>query len=123
MPRPRTATAILEARGSFKKDPQRKRVDPEPAGQLRDSPPEHLTAEQQQAWRSIVSTAPKGILYQSDEIMLMMASCLLAEYNRDPDGMATSRIARLEIQLGRFGLSPSDRARLGVLPDDDGDDF
>ena len=123
MPRPRTATAILEARGAFKHDPQRKRVDPRPAGQLRETPPRHLTPEQQMAWQWIVDTAPKGVLYQSDEIMLMMASCLLAEYKCDPDGMTTSRIARLETQLGKFGLSPSDRARLGVSPDDDDDEF
>ena len=123
MPRPRTATAILEARGAFKKDPQRKRVDPEPSGQLRDKPPEHLNPEQQKAWRRITDTAPKGVLHQSDEIMLDLARCLLAEYQRDPESMATSRIARLETQLGKFGLSPSDRARLGVSPDDEDDDF
>ena len=65
----------------------------------------------------------KGVLTQSDAIMLDIAACLLAEYMRDPDGMTTSRIARLECQLGKFGLSPSDRARLGVSPDDDDDDF
>ena len=123
MARPRTATAILEARGAFKHDPQRKRVDPEPSGGLRQSPPDHLTSDQQEAWRRIVSTAPKGVMYQSDEIMLDLAACLLAEYMRNPDGMATSRIARLETQLGKFGLSPSDRARLGVSPDDEGDEF
>lgn len=122
MARPRTATAILEARGAFQKDPQRKRVDPKPTGELRKNPPAHLTQEQQRPWRRIVKSAPAGVLMNSDKILLDMAACLLAEYQRDPDGMVTSRIARLETQLGKFGLSPSDRARIGVSPDDD-DEF
>jgi phage terminase small subunit len=122
MPRPRTATAILEARGAFKKDPQRKRVDPKPSGELCATPPVHLTPEQQRAWRRIVDTAPAGVLMNSDEIMLEMAACLLAEFQTDPNGMLTARITRLEVQLGKFGLSPSDRARIGVSPEDD-DEF
>ena len=69
-----------------------------------------------------MKSAPAGVLMNSDKILLDMAACLLAEYQRDPDGMVTSRIARLETQLGKFGLSPSDRARIGVSPDDD-DEF
>ena len=90
MARPRTATAILRARGAFRHDPQRERIDPEPTGQLCTSPPDHLTPEQQKAWQRIVDTAPQKVLYRSDEIMLDLAACLLAEYMRDPDGMTTS---------------------------------
>ena len=75
-----------------------------------------------QAWRRIVKAAPDGVLMDSDEIMLDMAACLLAQFQRDPDGMTTARITRLEVQLGKFGLSPSDRARIGVSPDDN-DEF
>ena len=114
MARPRTATAILEARGAFKKDPQRARVDPEPTGGLRKLPPANLTADQKKAWNRIVKVAPAGVLMNSDEIMLELAACLLAEFQADPGGMQTARLLRLETQLGKFGLSPSDRARIGV---------
>ena len=48
--------------------------------------------------------------------MVEMAACLLAEFQKNPDGMTTSRITRLEVQLGKFGLSPPDRAGIGVDP-------
>lgn len=114
MARPRTATEILKARGAFKKDPQRARVDPEPTSGLRKTPPVHLTADQKKAWRRIVKAAPAGVLMNSDEIMLELAACLLAEFQADPGGMQTARLLRLESQLGKFGLSPSDRAKIGV---------
>jgi phage terminase small subunit len=114
MARPRTATAILEARGAFKKDPQRLRVDPVTTGELSKVPPRHLKADQKRAWRRIVKIAPAKVLQDSDEIMVELAAVLLAEFQADPAGMQTSRLLRLETQLGKLGLSPSDRARVGV---------
>jgi hypothetical protein len=38
MARPRTPTNVLEIRGAFKKHPERKREDPEPAGELGEPP-------------------------------------------------------------------------------------
>lgn len=116
MARPRTATAILEARGAFKNHPERKRVDPKPEGGLPEAPPDNLTPAQKQAWQRIVRVAPESVLQSSDEIMVEMAACLLAEFQADPTSMPTARITRLETQLGKFGLSPSDRARIGVSP-------
>ena len=57
---------------------------------------------------------PPGVLWNADEIMLELASCLLAEFIADPVGMATPRIARLERQLGKLGLSPQDRMNLEI---------
>ena len=123
MSRPRTATALLEARGAFRKDPQRKReAEPVPSNALRDSPPDHLTEAQRAAWNRIVSIAPPGVLWNSDEIMIELASCLLAEFTEDPVAMQTSRIARLERQLAKFGLSPADRAGLEIPSQTDEDD-
>ena len=116
MARPRTATAILEARGAFKKDPKRARVDPKPAGNLRKTPPANLTADQKKAWAHIVRIAPAGVLMNSDEILLEMCACLLAEFQANPAEMPTARLLRLETQLGKIGLSPADRARIAVEP-------
>ena len=115
MARPRTATQLLELRGAFKKDPQRLRVDPEPTGTLRKKPPANLTTDQKQAWQRIARIAPAGVLQNSDEIMIELASVLLAEFQADPGMMPTARLLRLETQLGKLGLSPSDRARVGVV--------
>ena len=114
MARPRTATEILKARGAFRKDPQRVRVDPEPTGTLRKTPPNNLTTDQKRAWQRIVRIAPARVLQCSDEIMVELAAVLLAEFQADPGMMPTARLLRLETQLGKLGLSPSDRARVGV---------
>jgi hypothetical protein len=115
MSRPRTATEILEARGAFAKNPQRRRPpEPKPTNALRKNPPAHLNDGQKQAWRRIVRIAPPGILMNADEIMLELVSCLLAEFMADPVGMTTARIARLERQLGKLGLSPQDRMNLEI---------
>jgi len=113
MSRPRTAMEILEARGAFAKNPQRRRPpEPKPTNALRKRPPAHLNDKQRQAWRRIVRIAPPGVLTNADEIMLELTSCLLAEFMVDPGAMATPRIARLERQLGKLGLSPQDRINL-----------
>ena len=114
MARPRTATEILKARGAFAKNPQRARVEPVSAGTLRKTPPANLTPDQKHAWRRIAKIAPAGVLQNSDEIMIELAAVLLAEFQADPGMMPTARLLRLETQLGKLGLSPSDRARVGV---------
>lgn len=115
MPKPRTATEILRSRGAFDNHPERKREkEPQPTDGLRKSPPAHLNDEQKSAWRRIVRIALPGILKNCDEIILEMAACLLAEHMADPVLMPTSRIARLERQLAKLGMSPQDRAGLEV---------
>jgi len=124
MPRPRTATEILRAKGAFRHDPQRERpAEPKPANELRANPPDYMTASQAAAWRRIVSIAPPGVLMNSDEVMVELAACLLDEFMQAPAEMPTPRIARLERQLGKLGLSPSDRAGLVIQQPDDDDDF
>lgn len=124
MGRPRTATEILRARGAFRKDPQRARPgEPKPAHELRKSAPANLTPPQRAAWRRIVRICPPGVLKDSDEIVVELGACLLAEFQADPAGMGTSRIGRLMTLLGKLGLSPSDRAGLAIKPEDDDDEF
>ena len=115
MSRPRTATAILEARGAFKTNPERKREhEPKPAATMPDKPPERLTKDQKAAWRQIVEITPPGILANSDQLIVEIAACLLAEFRTNPNEMVTARITRLTCELGKLGLSPSDRAGLEV---------
>lgn len=117
MTRHATATALLDARGAFKKDPQRKRVnEPKPEGEFPKQPPAHLTAEQRETWHELVRAINKmpGVLQSCDDIIVEMAACLFAEFRRDPDAMPAARIGRLEAQIGRLGLSPADRAKLSI---------
>ena len=115
MSKPRTATAILEARGAFKNHPERKRQqEPKPAAEFPEIPPEHLTNEQKATWQQIVDIVPARVLANSDILIVEIAACLLAEYRANPNEMVTARITRLTCELGKLGLSPSDRAGLEV---------
>ena len=114
MARPRTPTSVLEARGAFKHDPQRRRpsepVVTEPIG----TPPHHLTAAQLLAWDEIVGYAPDGVLTSADRLSVEVASVLLAEFRADPAEMSAPRLLRLTGLLGHFGMNPADRSKLSI---------
>jgi hypothetical protein len=123
MARPRTATAILAARGAFKHDPQRARHQ-EPPGRAKfpKAPPSRLSADERKAWREIVKIAPVGVLTGSDTLVVEIVSVLLAEFRSDPQAFPTGRLGRLTAELGRLGLNPSGRAALQI-PKADADEF
>ena len=115
MGRPATATKILEARGAFKKNPNRARpYEPEVKEPFPKDPPKHLARKQKATWREIVSYCPFGVLTRADRFPVEVAACLLAEYREDPDAMPTARIGRMCAEFGRLGLSPADRTRSQV---------
>ncbi|MFM0053360.1 hypothetical protein [Caballeronia grimmiae] len=78
MARPRTPAKVLEMRGSYRKNPGRRREEPEVAGPLGD-PPQHLSAPEIAAWNEISDAAPRDVLTKSDRITLELAARLLAE--------------------------------------------
>ncbi|MCU7916561.1 MAG: P27 family phage terminase small subunit [Candidatus Thiodiazotropha sp. (ex Gloverina cf. vestifex)] len=115
MARPRTPTKVLELKGSFKKDPQRKREsEPSVSHDFDKSAPDHLNEVETGCWDELVKQIPAGVLSASDLTSLEIAAKLLAEWREDSKGMATARIARLTNEMGKFGLNPSARASLTV---------
>ena len=112
MARPRTPTNVLDARGAFKKNPQRRRQDAEPSGQL-GAAPAHLECEALQAWEEIKRSAPRDVLTESDRLALEVAAQLLAQFRTDPVEFPAAKLVRLEALLGKFGMTPADRAKVG----------
>lgn len=103
-------------RGSFKKHPDRKRPDePQVDIPFPSKAPGRLTKEQTECWDEIVRISPAGVLTGADPITVEIVACLLAEFRRGPDKMDTPRLGRLCIEIGRLGLSPTDRAKLVVV--------
>ena len=111
MARPRTPTNVLQLKGSFKKDPQRAREDAETAGPL-SAPPKHLKGEALAAWKEIAKCAPLDVLTDSDRISLELAAQLLAQFRADPIEFPAAKLVRLEALLGKFGMTPADRAKV-----------
>jgi len=110
----KTPTRILEARGAFRKNPQRRReaepVVSEPLG----GPPEGFKPDELQAWREIVERAPMGVLTAADWHCVILASKLFAEAMRDTENMNAARLSRLHSLLGDMGMTPSARASLSI---------
>ena len=112
MARPRKPTNVLELTGAFKKDPQRRREDAESAGPLSDAPP-HLGGAVLHAWNEIARYAPRDVLTDSDRISLEVAANLLAQFRADPAEFPAAKLVRLEALLGKFGMTPADRSKVG----------
>jgi len=116
MSRPRTPTAILEARGSFVHNPGRKAAranEPMPNGQL-GRPPEHLTDDEKRFWRELTRLAPPGVLTNSDRWFVEMTVRLMARVRH---GTArTMEFGQLVQCLAKMGLSPADRSRVSAVP-------
>jgi len=123
MTKARTATAILDARGAFRKHPERKRKDPKVKSKFPRRAPSELTPVQVKCWHRIVKQAPDGILTGADQVTVHLAAVLWAEFVARPDEMPTARIAQLRGVIATLGMSPSDRAKLAVTPGKDDDDF
>lgn len=113
MARPRTPTKVLELRGAFAKNPNRAREDAQDAGALQE-PPENMAPDAEDAWHQIVKAAPLSVITESDRFALEIASILLADFRSDPIGFPAAKLARLEALLGKFGMTPADRSKVGA---------
>ena len=114
--------AVLK--GANKKNPGRYgNLPPKSELPLGDAP-SHMTKEAQKCWLELSSKAVEGVLTYADTIMLEVASNLLDEYRQNPVEFQIGKYTHLVGILARFGMSPSDRTKLGVEPPkDDEDDF
>src|SRR6185437_12718178 len=107
MPRPRTPTSILEARGAYVNHPERRadRVnEPQPSGPLGD-PPACLTPYQKAIWHELVAQIPSGVVGNSDRMHFELTVRLAAKIRR---GVAkVSEASLLERCLARLGMNPT----------------
>ena len=116
MSRPRTATSILDARGAFAKNPNRKRTEPKCKSPFPVKAPGHLTPIQVKWWHKIKKAVPEGVLGGADIFAVELAAVLWSEFVVDPKEMNNGRIAQMRAALGVLGLSPADRAKLSAAP-------
>ena len=118
MSRPRTPTNILELRGAFKKDPQRRKLranEPKPETAI-GLPPDRLDVQDRAAWDEIVSHCCPGVLTGSDRLTVELAARLLAELWDEGRSFHNAKLARLQSLLASFGMTPSDRSKVSVPP-------
>lgn len=114
MSRRKNPTAVQDARGYFRKHPDRKRdgepVVTEPLGAV----PEGLKPGEMKAWQEIAEICPLGVLTQADRPTVLLAAKLYAEFMGSYAEMANPRLTLLNRVLGQLGLNPSDRASMSI---------
>lgn len=123
MGRPRTSAKILELRGAFRKDPQRKRSDAEGAGPFEKDPPAEMPADVVPTWRAIVERLPKIVLTSSDEFAVEQAAyCLSGIRQLGPMAALHPGFGKLSAELRQWliqlGMTPQARTKIAPLGDD-----
>jgi hypothetical protein len=114
MPKPRTPSAVLEARGAFAHNPDRKREDFE-AGVFDPAPPTYFKAHQKAAWNEIVGVLPATVLQATDRMAVELAARLIAQFRKLPDDEVTSaQVAQIRTALAVLGMTPADRSRVSA---------
>lgn len=113
MARPRTPTNVLELRGAYVKNPQRKRkAEPKPTAGigLFSEGPTDLAA----IWNEVVAQTVPGVMTVSDRLALELVCRLLAEIRQHPGELSVGKVTALCNLLGRFGLTPADRSKVAA---------
>lgn len=112
MSRPRTPTAVLQLRGSFKTHPERAKDragEPTPNGPI-GAPPKHLAPAEAAVFAEM---AIEGHwLTSADALMVEVAACLMAKQRAGTiDNPARSLLITT---LTRLGFGPTERSKIKV---------
>ena len=108
----RKPTKVLQLSGAFRKNPNRARIDPDT--EALKAPPKHLSDSQRQIWADIVRAAPKGVITEADRFSLEILCTLVDQFRTKPADMLAAKLVRLDVLLGKFGLTPSDRSKVAA---------
>lgn len=113
MGRPRTPSNVLELRGAFNKNPQRKREDMPGVGTFNREPPQHLPQNCVQAWNEVVKRIPPDALTQTDELAVEICATLMATWWLTKDIDVLKEIRQWFAQLG---MTPVARTKMPAPP-------
>lgn len=140
MSRPRTPTQVLELKGAFDKNPQRRRRDPSPAGPV-GSAPVSLNEAERKIWSEICRKAPDKVLTAADSFLLEIVCRLMFRFrmpiaqcsscggqkvignerciNCAGRGVINQALEKGELNslmqgIAKLGFTPVDRAKISV---------
>lgn len=112
MPAQRKSKKMKQLQNTYRPDRDSKSA-PVGTGEL-GTAPGHFNDDEKRAWSEISDTLQPGIACQSDRITFEILIKLLVKFRADA---ASSTEATLLVRtLGKFGLSPSERANVIPLP-------
>lgn|SRR5210317_1780154 len=113
MPRITQPVEIAKLKGAHKVNPERYRNEVPKSDLPLGEPPDHMTDDAKDCWMELSFYQIPGVNTGADRVLMETLSNLLAEYRRAPTEMPTNRISQMINCMARFGMSPSDRTKLG----------
>lgn len=114
MPTPRTPSAVLEARGAFAHNPDRRREDFE-SGEFEKAPPEYFNEHQSAVWNEIVGVLPASVLQATDRMAVELTARLVAAFRlADDANVSMAMVAQIRTALATLGMTPADRSRVSA---------
>ncbi len=115
MGRPRKPSAILDLKGAYSKNPNRKRNNEPKIDKPVGKPPSYFDKEQVKMWNEIKSSLVDGVALLSDKFSLELLCNTLVQYRRDPFAFTAADKSQLKAMLSHFGMSPSTRANIEIV--------
>jgi hypothetical protein len=112
MPRPRTPTEMLDAKGSFLAKPDRARPNEPVIDEPLGDPPIRLSEEEKKVWLEIAEELPNGVAKQSDRAMFEVLVRLIAKLRAGK--IRIMELSALISLCGKFAMTPSDRSKVAV---------
>lgn len=113
MPRHSQPRAIAELKGATKHDPQRYKrqeaISDHPIGEI----PDYLSDGAKKVWFEIEHYAPRGVLTGADRMIMATFCELFSEFRETKREMPANRIGQMISCMGRLGLTPADRQKVG----------
>jgi hypothetical protein len=123
MARHKQPDELARLKGAHKNHPERYRGEIPKSTLPIGDPPGRMSPEAQKAWHELAAYVVPGVLTGADRPIFEVLANLFAEYWEKPAKFPSSRLPHLVGIAARFGLTPSDRIKLAIEPQDDDDDF
>lgn len=123
MPRHAQPREVAALKGADRKNPQRYRKQPPKAEAPLGAMPDWLTTEARVVWFELEAYALPGVLTAADRLVMAALAELQAEFRANPREMSAARIGQMVGLMGRLGLSPADRQKLGTEKKEAGNPF
>lgn len=123
MPRHAQPREVAVLKGANRVHPERYRSEiPKHASPLGEIPA-HLSPEAKAVWFELETYSLPGVLTAADRVVMETLAILVADFRKAPSEFPTPRIQAMLSCIGRLGMSPADRQKLGTEKKPEGNPF
>lgn len=114
MPKHRQPRELAELKGLTKKNPQRYRNEVPKNPYELGEPPNGLNKHEKAVWDELRNCCLPATLTSAERFYFEILCSLMVEFRRDKEAFPSMRLSILNNMLGKLGLNPCDRQKIGV---------